>query len=229
MKLFRRDVPLKAYAYLLIGIAMVVSTLWLFAEIVEEVLESEILLWDKLVYFTLQSYSSYGVDVLMYWLTAMGSGMSVVGLSVALLLWLVVFGNQRREIYLFLIANAGGLAFNLFLKYLLQRPRPSINADIGAVGYSLPSGHAMGAMIFYGFMTYLIIRSQRGLWTSTLLSAIMVLFILGIGISRIYLNAHYASDVLAGFVAGSFWLVACILALEARPFYRKYWQSEKNN
>ena len=87
----------------------------------------------------------------------------------------------------------------------------------------------MGAMIFYGFMTYLIIRSQRGLWTSTLLSAIMVLFILGIGISRIYLNAHYASDVLAGFVAGSFWLVACILALEARPFYRKYWQSEKNS
>lgn len=223
MKFFRRDVPLKAYGYLGLGATSVVSTLVLFAELVDEILEHEIILLDKWMYFVLQSYTSASLNVLMYFMTAMGSGLSVVGLSVVVLLWLGVFRRDLNAIYLFVIANGGGLAFNLLLKALLQRDRPAIDADIGAVGYSLPSGHAMGAMIFYGFLAYLIIRSQRGTSLKLLLSLLMLLFIVLIGVSRVYLNAHYASDVLAGFIAGSFWLSACVLALEARPLYRKYW------
>ena len=209
MNFFRRDVPLKAYAYLGLGAGLVVSTLVLFAELVDEILEHEIMLWDKWMYFVLQSYTHDTLNVLMYFTTAMGSGVSVVALSVAVLLWL-----------------GGGLAFNLLLKVLLQRDRPESNPDIGAVGYSLPSGHAMGAMIFYGFLAYLIIRSQRSKGVKLLLTLLMLTFTVLIGVSRIYLNAHYASDVLAGFIAGCFWLSACILALEARPMYRKYWRGE---
>lgn len=229
MRFFRRDVPFKAYAYLSLGVALVISTLLLFASLVDEILEREIMLWDKWMYFVLQSYASYPLDVLMYWMTAMGSALSVVGLSVAMLLWLGVIKRDLRAVYLFLIANGGGLAFNLLLKVILQRDRPSVNADIGAVGYSLPSGHAMGAMIFYGFMAYLIIRSQRDKMLKLSLTSLMILFVALIGVSRVYLNAHYASDVLAGFIAGSFWLSACVLALEARPFYRKYWTSDSSD
>lgn len=226
MNFFRRDVPLKAYAYLGLGAGLVVSTLVLFAELVDEILEHEIMLWDKWMYFVLQSYTHDTLNVLMYFTTAMGSGVSVVALSVAVLLWLGGIRRDLHSIYVFLIANGGGLAFNLLLKVLLQRDRPESNPDIGAVGYSLPSGHAMGAMIFYGFLAYLIIRSQRSKGVKLLLTLLMLTFTVLIGVSRIYLNAHYASDVLAGFIAGCFWLSACILALEARPMYRKYWRGE---
>lgn len=223
MTFFRRDVPLKAYGYLGLGAMSVVSTLVLFAKLVDEILEQEITLWDQWAYFVLQGYANYPLDVLMYWMTAIGSALSVVGISVVVVLWLGVFRRDLHAIYLFLIANGGGLVFNLLLKTLLQRDRPGINPDIGAVGYSLPSGHAMGAMIFYGFLAYLIIGSQRSKRLKVFLSLFMLIFIVLIGMSRIYLNAHYASDVLAGFIAGCFWLSACILALEARPLYRKYW------
>ncbi len=226
---FRRDIPTRAYAYLATGLMLASISLWIFAELVDEILEKEVQLWDTFMYFVLQSYASYPMDVLMYWLTAMGSGLSVVGLSVAFLLWWSVLHRHVRTLYLFLIVNAGGLGFNLFLKHVLQRQRPSINPDIGAVGYSLPSGHAMGAMIFYGFLAYLIIRSQRrGPVSTVLLSAVLFVFIAGIGVSRVYLNAHFASDVLAGFCAGSFWLAACIFALEVKPWYKKYWKPDTN-
>lgn len=229
MKFFRRDIPLRAYGYLGAGFVLTGASLWLFAEIIDEILEKEIQLWDAFMYFVLQSYASYPLDVLMYWLTAMGSGVSVVGLSVAFLVWWWAFHRDLRTLYLFLIANAGGLGFNLFLKHVLQRDRPSLNADIGAVGYSLPSGHAMGAMIFYGFLAYLIIRSQRrGPLSTVFLSVVLCLFIVGIGVSRVYLNAHFASDVLAGFFAGCFWLAACIFALEVKPWYKKYWKPGTN-
>lgn len=229
MTFLRRDIPLRAYAYLAVGFVLAGGSLWIFAELVDEILEKEVQLWDAFAYFVLQSYASYGTDVVMYWLTAMGSGVSVVGLSFAFLLWWGMFRRELRTLYLFLIANAGGLGFNLFLKYVLQRDRPSLNPDIGAVGYSLPSGHAMGAMVFYGFLAYLIIRSQRrGPVSTWALSAVLLTFIVGIGVSRVYLNAHYASDVFAGFFAGCFWLSACIFALEVRPWYQKYWKPEAN-
>lgn len=72
---------------------------------------------------------------------------------------------------------------------------------------SFPSAHAAGAMAVYGFLAYAIARDlpsprarfQAAYWTSILIALI--------GLSRVVLSVHYASDVAAGFLVGGFWLL----------------------
>ena len=121
----------------------------------------------------------------------------------------------------YFITVAGGGLLNLLLKNFFDRERPNINIIIEANGFSFPSGHSMGSMTYYGFLIYLILRSKRKPLSKLGLGILLCLVILLIGISRIYLGVHYPSDVLAGFVAGSVWLMICISLLEIIYLYKE--------
>jgi undecaprenyl-diphosphatase len=217
-----RQLPTRAYVQLSIGLLIAVGTLIGFSKIVNEIFEQETKIFDQNMYQWTQTWASPPFDTLMLWMTFTGAAVSMVGLSVAVLLWLYFLRHNLHAIRLFMITNLGGITLNYVLKIALQRDRPLIAADIGAIGYSLPSGHAMAALIFYGFLGYLLVRSQRD-WVAKVLGSLLCLtFIALIGLSRVYLQAHYASDVAAGYAAGAFWLSTCILALKAKPWYQKY-------
>jgi membrane-associated phospholipid phosphatase len=117
------------------------------------------------------------------------------------------------------------------LKNFFERERPNINIIIEADGFSFPSGHSMGSMTYYGFLVYLVIRGKGKPLSKLGLAILLCLVIVLIGISRIYLGVHYPSDVLAGFVAGSIWLVICISLLEIIYVYKenKHKLTEKIN
>ena len=87
---------------------------------------------------------------------------------------------------------------NTIIKHIFLRPRPVGIKLIEQGGYSFPSGHSMMAVAFYGLLIYIIWNTKwRNVWkifTTTLL----VILILLIGISRIYVGVHFASDVIAG-------------------------------
>ncbi|HEY0898042.1 MAG TPA: phosphatase PAP2 family protein, partial [Sphingobacteriaceae bacterium] len=84
-----------------------------------------------------------------------------------------------------------------------------------ALGYSFPSGHAMSSVTFFGLLIYFIWK-RAGLNPGIryLIISLLVLLICIIGISRIYLRVHYASDVIAGFCVGLIWLVISINLLD---------------
>lgn len=214
--------PSQAWIKLGMGLALSAGVLVVFAKFVDEILELETLQSDQRIYAWVHGWDSPELHSVMLGFTRLGSGPIVVCLSLLVLFWLWFEQKSKRALTLFVVANLGGLVLNRLLKLLFRRARPLIDPAIGALGYSLPSGHAMGAMIFYGFLAYLLIRSQRRLVVKLLMGGVLAGFILMIGISRIYLQAHYASDVLAGFLAGCCWLTSCILAVEARPWYHKY-------
>ena len=75
------------------------------------------------------------------------------------------------------------------------------------VGYSLPSGHSMVSMAYYGFIIYLIFKNIENKKLKVLLIALLSFLIINIGISRIYLGVHYASDVCAGFLVAISYLM----------------------
>lgn len=101
---------------------------------------------------------------------------------------------------------------NQFLKQYYERPRPSFGLQ-QASGMSFPSGHAMIGGAFYGLIIYIIwttVQSKTWRW---LLSLLLTLLILLLGFSRIYLRAHYATDVLAGYLLGLLWLLLSLYLL----------------
>ncbi|MBC6697953.1 phosphatase PAP2 family protein [Hymenobacter puniceus] len=124
-------------------------------------------------------------------------------------------GRKREALEVFL-AVAGASLFNQLLKTHFQRARPA-TALLPQLGLSFPSGHAMIGMALYGCLAWLLWRHGRHPAWALLLLVWAVL----IGLTRIYLQVHYATDVLAGFAAGLLWLILLRTAL------RLYWREKQ--
>lgn len=164
--------------------------------------------FDDAVYRFISGFISDNMTRLMKFFTFLGSGWTITFLAV--LVPFLIFVLKKKEYYrsgLVISANiALGALFNQLLKLLLHRPRPDLMRMIEISGYSFPSGHAMNSMIFFGFFAYLLVKNGRH-WSRYMFAGAIGLMILLIGLSRIYLGVHYASDVLAGFLVGFGWLV----------------------
>ena len=134
---------------------------------------------------------------------------------------IVVFAALRRWSDGLLLAAAGILpaVANLGLKELSARPRPDAAlALVEETGYAFPSGHAVFAAAFYGALIYLL-----GQWDGfarrpmlrRIVQGALALFILAVGASRVYLGAHWPSDVIGGFLFGGLCLAALVAGHKA--------------
>ncbi|NJL84356.1 MAG: phosphatase PAP2 family protein [Chloroflexaceae bacterium] len=119
------------------------------------------------------------------------------------------------------IVTIGAVVLNTLLKDLFERSRPQLWERIIDVGqYSFPSGHAMISLVVYGFISYWLI-ARYPIWRRQIV-LLAIAVIAAIGFSRLYLGVHWPTDILAGYAAGSVWLLACILGLElAKTLYQQ--------
>ena len=106
-----------------------------------------------------------------------------------------------------LIFLINDVALNNILKFIFKRERPIDLMLIEESGYSFPSGHTMVATAFYGFIIYLIHKSNYSKKIKIILTSILTILIILIGISRIYLGVHYATDVIAGYLIAISYLI----------------------
>jgi undecaprenyl-diphosphatase len=113
------------------------------------------------------------------------------------------------------------LSSNLLLKQLINRARPAAEHLVTVKTLSYPSGHAMTAMAFYGFLIYLIFTFKFSKPLKITIITLLAFLILSIGISRIYLGVHFPSDIVGGFVAGFIWVVFCILVLNIFKIFKE--------
>jgi undecaprenyl-diphosphatase len=137
--------------------------------------------------------------------------LSVVGV---LTLW---WRHYRLLAFGWAVAAAGGGLVDLTTKILIDRERPPEALRDAAVterNESFPSGHAMGSLIGFGMLGYVIVVLVRGRAVRTTVVTLLLVLVLLIGFSRIYLRAHWLTDVLGGFAIGVFWAALCITGVE---------------
>jgi len=205
---------------LLLGLSFGLASLFLFAKLSEDLLFNELLLFDRIATYVVRFFSSDRLTVIMKAISDLGSPLAftVIGLATMTYTWFV--RRHAWDTMLIPIVLVGGILLNEALKLLFHRQRPGLPHLVEASGLSFPSGHSMVSFSFYGLLAYLIWVNFSNRALKLVAVPIMTVLILAIGISRIYLGVHYPSDVLAGFAAGSFWLVACILGLRGVRYYK---------
>jgi undecaprenyl-diphosphatase len=193
-------------AYVVIGAALLLLSVIAFGSLTEDVVEKESLVqFDQAIVNAIHTNSNPTLAQIMIGVSFAGSAVPTIA---TLILTIVFFLQKRyRDLILLLVTIAGAQVLNALLKISVQRARPSF-ADplVTAIGFSFPSGHAMGAMVFYGLMAYFLMRDAQRDSERLLIFLIFLLTVGLIGFSRIYLGVHYPSDVLAGYLAGLGWL-----------------------
>ena len=157
---------------------------------------------------------------LLSWFTYLGDRNFLTGLSVLMTLYLLWRGLWPLALFCAVATGMGG-ALNWLLKQTFERVRPDHDHGyVNAVGWSFPSGHSSASMAVYGTACYLLWRLAPPSWRMPCVAFVAAL-IVAIGLSRILLQVHFASDVAAGLAVSLGWLAVCIAAAERLCFSRQ--------
>jgi undecaprenyl-diphosphatase len=148
----------------------------------------------------------------MIWISWPGFPPQSVIIPVLIILYIWVSG-LHWEAVMALAAAVFSTGINVLVKDLIHRPRPTAT-QVTVIdllnSYSFPSGHVMFYVGFFGFITFLALSLLKPSIRRTLLLIFINIWVILIGVSRISLGEHWASDVLGAYLLGSLTLVAII-------------------
>jgi len=196
------------------GFGVVLAAGALFAEMMEVFEAGDRLgLFDEVLIHTLARSLSPQVLQGFAIATRLGDSETLVGIVVGVALLLAVRGRRWLALGWTASCALNGV-LNQALKRLFERVRPVHDHGFAAeTSYSFPSGHSSGSMVVYGLLVYLGLRLLPPRWHLPLILAAATL-VFTIGVSRVMLQVHWATDVAAGFGSGLAWLAVSVLAIE---------------
>jgi undecaprenyl-diphosphatase len=176
--------------------------------------------FDENVAHRAKQNSADHLDLLEFARNATKAGGTTVMPILAIAGSALLFATRKPKLAAFWLAAALlGQALNEGTKRLVDRPRPDAtlrDSSVHEQSFSYPSGHAMGSIIGYGAMTYIGWTLLRRYWMKLLLATSLGILVLIIGWTRIYLRAHWCTDVLGGWALGLSWLLLCITFVVAK-------------
>jgi len=169
---------------------------------------------DTAILQSVQQLISPTMNVIMVTITRTGDPHFTVPLVFAvfaLLLW----KRYRSEAYVFAVNCLGGAVFSTGLKLLFGKVRPALwESPIVETTFSYPSGHALGSVVLYGFLGYLL--GVRFVQWKALIYGGAIALCLAIGFSRLYLGVHWPTDLLGGYIIGFLWTSSCTYFLKRK-------------
>ena len=197
--------------HLVIGLLVFAATTLILAEIAEDIINGEpITVADAHVSMWLHTHGSPHLTAVFVFITAFGSTVLVSCVTVVVGLYLL-WRKQTYWLAAVWLSVFGGILLNKFLKYIFHRPRPHFDDPILALtSYSFPSGHTMAATVLYGVLAALLVTKIKHRSFRVLVIPGAMLLITLVGFSRMYLGAHYLSDVLGAIAEGLAWLSLCL-------------------
>jgi membrane-associated phospholipid phosphatase len=201
--------------HLTVGLIVFVLACWWFSEIAEDLGPKEwMVAFDQRVTHWFARHAAPHLTTLARVITFFGSVGFLATASVVAALILI---RQRAwdRVWALALTMIGGSLLNILIKHLFHRQRPLLeNPLVTLKSFGFPSGHTMGATLFYGLLALFLAHSIKG-WRRRALAFIVAFLIVSlIGVTRIYLGAHYLSDVLGAIAAGIAWLAISWTAVE---------------
>jgi membrane-associated phospholipid phosphatase len=206
--LWKRDPRTVTLSALTAGLVAAVAA---FAHLAEDYLTGDpIVRWDVSFARWLHEHASDPLVRVFDVITLAGNTVVLVVLVTAI--GIVLLRRTRpNEAMVIALALVGSALLNGALKLLFHRPRPEL-AFVHLDTYSFPSGHAAVSTATFSTIAFLLGRRYRSLRARLLIPLGTLVAILLVGFSRLYLGAHYLSDVLAGISVGFGWAMLCLIA-----------------
>ena len=158
---------------------------------------------DSFIYNIVSKYITNNLTLIVKNLTHLGSAIVVIGIIVFTLLY---FKNKKYALYM-TINLVCITILQIVLKNIFARVRPVDINLIEETGYSFPSGHSLTAFAFYGFIIYLIYKSNITKRRKIIFTTMFSLFIFIVGLSRVYLGVHFFTDVVGAFTFSLAYLI----------------------
>ena len=200
------------------GIVCSVAATVVFAELFDFVKDTDktITPFDRSILYWMRRHRTRGRTQAATILARLGSPPLIVGVGLGSALVGLVWRKWRGAAWTLPIAIMGAGVIIQSVKLIIKRPRPSFFTPLlKEGGYSFPSGHSLIAMVVYGLFGYFALGESHNRWIRLTIRVGTASLVIAIGVSRVYVEVHYPTDVLAGWVAGVPWLIACIGLHEA--------------
>ncbi len=190
----------------LLGLLLAVAALAFFAWLAEAVVHGRTQQFDDRIRMLVHARSDPALTAAMRGVSLIGEPWFLFVLGVPAVVWFVWKG-WRRTVLVFAITVAGAEVLDQLLKLMFHRPRPATFFSLAEpMGYSFPSGHALVSCAFFGGLAVFAAARTGSRARRCLYYGVAALLIAAIGFSRIYLGAHYPSDVVGGYAAAVVWL-----------------------
>ncbi len=197
---------------LLVLFVGVLIPLSLFGVLALDVISQRDFFFDRPILFFMRSHTSPLLDAVMLFFSLVGARFGVLPVDMLVLIMLL---RRRRwgDVLFWGLAVGGAALLNLTAKQAFARIRPELWLSIAPeTTYSFPSGHAMAST---ALATALLVLLWPTSWRWIVLG-IGAVFVVLVGLSRVYLGVHYPSDVLAGWAASTAWVLGVSIVLYGR-------------
>ena len=204
----------------IVGFLALIGCLILLGSLAEDIRSQEVNVLDTLATLFLHGLASPALDQIMIIITTLGSNLVVPLLFVLTVGWLAWLRRPREGLFL-AVASGGSLVLNEIMKLFFHRPRPQLPWAQVPPDYSFPSGHTMNSLVFYMALA-VVLWSVRGRRVGIVSVTVAIVLSSLIGLSRIYLGAHYFTDVAGGLLAGTVWLLVVAAAFRFGPLWQMW-------
>ena len=216
----RHSGPVGSYAPILLVMAVggvaAIGAGYLFVELAEQVrmTTSVVVHADQAIHTWFGHERQAAMTGLLGAATSLGGSVGLGAVVAVAAATLLIRKERSSAVFVVVTVLTGGL-LNLGLKMIFARARPDLASALAvARWYSFPSGHAMGSFITFGALAYIALRQHWRWGLKSACLAIAQTIVILVGLSRVYLGVHWASDIAGGWSAGTVWLTSTVVAFE---------------
>jgi undecaprenyl-diphosphatase len=170
--------------------------------------------WERTFLIKMNGALPMWMDNVLVAISWLGTNLTLLPMTVAAALWLVLREKRYHEAVYLLVVQIGSISLNPALKFLYSRDRPDVIPKRGWYGWAAyPSGHAIASVAVLVTLAIVLRRVKGWRWPELIVWPVLAVSLL----SRVYLGVHWPTDVIGGALIGLVWLAFTYLAFLERP------------